>query len=61
VDLVEGGHNELLASQDEVDEGQADCRKAIDAGIIKEGDVTWYTPEQAKDVSAGFWPISNYH
>ncbi|PVG03141.1 FAD dependent oxidoreductase [Serendipita vermifera] len=68
VDLIEGGHNELLASSDEVDEGKADWRKAVDAGIIKENDVTWFTPEEAKitygtcfDVFRGpghnLWPL----
>ncbi|CAG8597315.1 15055_t:CDS:2 [Acaulospora colombiana] len=59
VDLIEGGHNELLASSDGVDEGRADWRKAVDAGIIKENDVTWFTPEEAKDVRPGhnLWPV----
>jgi hypothetical protein len=54
VDLIKGGRNELFPSQDEADRRRADWRKAINAGILEEGDVTWLTPQETNDVGTSF-------
>jgi hypothetical protein len=50
IDLVEGGHSELLFSESEIQRARTDFEGTLKAGVRTEEDVVWLEPEEAKQV-----------
>lgn len=50
VDLVEGGRNYLMFSENELMAQKLDWKKSIEAGIITEDAGRWYTADETNEV-----------
>ena len=71
VDLVEGGHNVLLFSDDEERTAKEDWEMAVEAGMVTKDQITWSTKEETEkvcivvywcdaDMRLGVWRVLSY-